>query len=382
VLVDATHIDSAEKSTMRRESRNSKRELQGLKILVVEDNAINQQVAEGLLGAQGASVSIAADGRQGVNAIAAAKEQYDIVLMDIQMPVMDGYEATRVIREQLGLEQLPIIGLTANAMASDREKCLAAGMNEHVGKPFDLAQLVSMVIRLTGHRPTSDTSSIMDSSEDVTLKSEALPDAFSAISDQIDVPTALRRMGGMTSLYSRSARDLLQALPTLVPQLTEALRKGETKSGATLLHTFKGTTATLGLNALSAELGHLEDLCNSESRIPKWEVQLNSLSVLVKSGQTALEEAMEILERSVPAASLKTSSNDYDARQISAQIRRLVPLLDAKDMTALEVYAEAREELEALPAELFDRLDNAMQGLEFEDALKVCQEIVGEQNEE
>jgi CheY-like chemotaxis protein len=374
--MDVTRIDSGEKATLRRENRSSKRELLGLKILVVEDNAINQQVAEGLLGAQGALVAIAADGRQGVNAIASAREQYDIVLMDIQMPVMDGYEATRVIREQLGLKELPIIGLTANAMASDREKCLAAGMNEHVGKPFDLAQLVSMVIRLTGYRPVSEASPILDSSEDVTVKCEALPDAFSAISDQIDVTAALQRMGGMHSLYARSAKDLLQVLPAVVPQLTEFLIKGDKKSAATLLHTFKGTTATLGLNALSAELGLLESLCTSQSNITKWEVQLNPLSAQVKSGHVALTKALEILASSGPAGSLKTSSSDFNVGQIGVHIQRLLPLLKAKNMTALEVFAEVHDELETLPSELFERLENAMQGLEFEEAELACSSIL------
>jgi CheY-like chemotaxis protein len=129
------------------------RRLEGIRILVVEDNAINQQVAEELLTGQGAMVSIAADGRKGVNAIASARVQYDIVMMDVQMPVMDGYEATLAIREKLGLTGLPIVGLTANAMASDRELCLQAGMNEHMSKPFELAHMVETILRLVDRTP-------------------------------------------------------------------------------------------------------------------------------------------------------------------------------------------------------------------------------------
>jgi len=132
-------------------SATPQRALVGMRLLVVEDNLINQQVAEELLAAQGAVVSLAANGQLGVEAVQAADPPFDAVLMDLQMPVMDGYAATDVIRNTLGLKDLPIIGLTANAMASDREACLQAGMNEHVGKPFSLAQLVSMLVRLTGH---------------------------------------------------------------------------------------------------------------------------------------------------------------------------------------------------------------------------------------
>jgi len=134
----------------------SQRALVGMRILVVEDNLINQQVAEELLVAQGAFVALAANGQLGLEAVLAAQPQFDAVLMDIQMPVMDGYTATAAIRKTAGLQDLPIIGLTANAMASDRAACLQAGMNEHVGKPFSLPQLVSLLLRLTGRPAAPD----------------------------------------------------------------------------------------------------------------------------------------------------------------------------------------------------------------------------------
>jgi CheY-like chemotaxis protein len=124
--------------------------LQGLRLLVVEDNKINQLVAKGLLTQEGADVTLAPDGQLGVAAVAAAQPAFDAVLMDVQMPVMDGYEATRAIRQELGLTTLPIIAMTANAMASDRAACLEAGMDDHVGKPFELDHLVDTLLRLTG----------------------------------------------------------------------------------------------------------------------------------------------------------------------------------------------------------------------------------------
>jgi PAS domain S-box-containing protein len=125
------------------------RRLEGLRLLVVEDNLVNQQVARELLKHEGAMVEIADNGELGVAAVASAAPQFDAVLMDLQMPVMDGYAASRAIRQKLGLTRLPIIAMTANAMASDREACLAAGMNEHVGKPFNLKHLVEVLQRLT-----------------------------------------------------------------------------------------------------------------------------------------------------------------------------------------------------------------------------------------
>jgi PAS domain S-box-containing protein len=121
--------------------------LQGLRILVVEDNKINQMVAKGLLAKEGADITLADNGELGVAAVAAARPPFDVVLMDVQMPVMDGYAATRAIRQELGLTHLPIIAMTANAMASDRATCLDVGMDDHIGKPFDLDNLVTLLLR-------------------------------------------------------------------------------------------------------------------------------------------------------------------------------------------------------------------------------------------
>ena len=122
--------------------------LLGMRLLVVEDNKINQMVAKGLLTKEGAEVTLVDDGQQGVAAVAKVGQSFDAVLMDIQMPVMDGYCATRAIRSELGLATLPIVAMTANAMASDRAACLEAGMDDHVGKPFELDQLVALLQRL------------------------------------------------------------------------------------------------------------------------------------------------------------------------------------------------------------------------------------------
>jgi CheY-like chemotaxis protein len=124
--------------------------LTGLRLLVVEDNKINQMVAKGLLTQEGADVTLADNGQLGVAAVAASETPFDVVLMDVQMPVMDGYAATRMIRQEMGLAALPVIAMTANAMASDRAACLAAGMNDHIGKPFELDQLVAMILRYAG----------------------------------------------------------------------------------------------------------------------------------------------------------------------------------------------------------------------------------------
>ena len=118
-----------------------------MRLLLVEDNATNRLVAKGLLSKEGASIDVAENGALAVEAVRQMNPRYDAVLMDLQMPVMDGLSATQAIRDTLGEHTLPIIAMTANAMAADRDSCLAAGMNDHIGKPFAIAELRDMLLR-------------------------------------------------------------------------------------------------------------------------------------------------------------------------------------------------------------------------------------------
>jgi CheY-like chemotaxis protein len=121
------------------------RRLVGARILLVEDNALNQELAVALLSGAGIEVTLAGDGRQALDRI--ARERFDAVLMDCQMPQMDGYEATRLLRLQPLLQELPIIAMTANVMSGDRERAIAAGMNDHVAKPINVDDLFATLAR-------------------------------------------------------------------------------------------------------------------------------------------------------------------------------------------------------------------------------------------
>ncbi|KRA16326.1 PAS domain S-box protein [Lysobacter sp. Root604] len=133
----------------------SRNRLAGMSLLVVEDNPTNQQVVTDLLESEGARVAVAGGGAKALQMLVGQAGQYHVVLMDIQMPDMDGYTATRRIRGNLGLTRLPIIAMTANVLPSDREACLAAGMNDHLGKPFDLDTLVERLLHWTARGATT-----------------------------------------------------------------------------------------------------------------------------------------------------------------------------------------------------------------------------------
>jgi PAS domain S-box-containing protein len=135
--------------------------LAGMRLLLVEDNLNNQQVARELLQDEGAFVQIANNGQEGLDALVSATQPFDVVLMDLQMPVMDGFTAARSIRQDLQMHTLPIVAMTANAMATDRDECLVAGMNDHAGKPFDLNHLVRVLRKQAGRTESVDAPALM-----------------------------------------------------------------------------------------------------------------------------------------------------------------------------------------------------------------------------
>jgi signal transduction histidine kinase/DNA-binding response OmpR family regulator/HPt (histidine-containing phosphotransfer) domain-containing protein len=253
--VARAYTGGASASKVAPQSASSQRRLEGMRLLVVEDNLLNQQVAEELLSNEGALVSLAANGQLGVDAVGAATEQFDAVLMDIQMPVLDGYGATRLIREQLGLTALPVIALSANALPQDRSDSLAAGMTEHVGKPFDIAKLTDVLVRLTGWTtrvPAGSTASEPGAAPPIERPK------IEKYSDAIDVAGALAWVGDDIQMYRRFLTSFLEDVSGNADQLQNHLQRGEEKDAARVLHTLKGLSRTVGALELSSFAANAE----------------------------------------------------------------------------------------------------------------------------
>jgi PAS domain S-box-containing protein len=362
-------------------AQSSSRRLNGMRILVVEDNQINQQVAEELLVSEGALVSLAANGKLGVEAVLFSTPPFDAVLMDIQMPVMDGYAATKSIREDLGLLHLPIIAMTANAMASDREECLARGMNDHVGKPFDLTHLVDTLLKVTGYVTKGSQETLQPANEDVTPVSSG-----GGSGKGIDIAGALARMSGLKSLYVRSAADFLKVLPTLADEF-KLLVPGDWKTAAMQMHTLKGNAALLGSIELSKVAALLEALCKTGQGEAPLDVEaqvgrlLPALENAISQTEQGLLDVVRQLQSEISASSNGsaklggpgTSNRPLDresAIAIQRHLQDINVLLTQGDLTALKQFAELRDTYGEKMSDRLAPLEEALQSLDLEAALQ------------
>ncbi|MDO8699613.1 MAG: response regulator [Rhodoferax sp.] len=368
MLLDAVADATSDGAKLRQVAfvRSSRRQLAGMRILVVEDNLINQQVADELLSAEGAIVSLAANGQLGVDAVKAAAPQFDVVLMDVQMPVLDGYQATGIIRNELGLDALPIIAMTANAMASDRDACLAAGMNEHVGKPFDIGKLVSLLIRMTEFKASADDMSGQSSEGSMDRQLDDFPG--------LDLKTALSRMSGMRSLYVRTARYFTKTLDTIIPALRENLQAGQVQKGLMVLHSLKGNAGTLGAIALAKESARLELMLKTGGEPRQLDSALDDLAALAEDTQQMINRAVTLLDQ--PEGAVHSNGVVFNSEIALAALTQLDTLLIASDMQALEKFAEVRSALAALPELLCDQLEDALHRLDLTKAHHLCSQAI------
>ena len=278
MLAEAANNARQGRSSLRMAQRPKvlrKTRLDGMRILLVEDNPLNQLVAPELLRAEGALVSVADNGQLGVAAIATAGEPFDAVLMDMQMPVMDGCTATRNIRKELGNTTLPVIAMTANTMQSDREACLAAGMNDHVGKPFDINYLINVLRRHTGRMSAQELR--VEPAANILLPSSE---------EALGLEAAIKGLAGDRNLYAQLLHVYLQDLRLLPAQLARHLNTGQREDALRMVHTLKGTSATVGARAFSAqallleqEIRHPESDLISLNKLPEFMNELHRTEI-------------------------------------------------------------------------------------------------------
>jgi signal transduction histidine kinase/CheY-like chemotaxis protein/purine-cytosine permease-like protein len=259
----------------------SEQEIEGLdkiknaKILLVDDNEINQEVANEILEQAGFSVTIASDGQEAVDKV--TQEEFDCVLMDIQMPVMDGYEATRYIRKDDRFTFLPIIAMTANAMQGDREKCVAAGMNDHVAKPINPNELFSTLTQWISVREGMGQEAGTSPETIPSTSEQSLPDL-----PGIDTKAGLARVNGNEQLYRKLLSNFYQTNKNTKSAIEMAFKDGDIELAKRLVHTVKGVSSTIGIDALAKVSQPLEtELHNGNENIEEklWNIFWESLDL-------------------------------------------------------------------------------------------------------
>ncbi len=347
------------------------RRLEGMRVLVAEDNANNQQVARELLEDEGALVQIAADGQAAVDALAAPGQSFDVVLMDVQMPVMDGYTATVRIR-QLGMKDLPIIAMTANAMASDRAACLAAGMNDHVGKPFDLSNLVAVLLRHTGRAGAP---------ADAKPAGSALPVELLEAADRrgIALAAAVNRLGGNSRLYLRALHTFARDLPALPGQLSRLLQQGLLTESGNLMHTTKGLAATLGLRQMASLTAEIEGALHAADAATPLDDLAATFGSTVATTMQDIAHVAGVFDQCLPVAipspdALDSGASDAidDLPALRRSLDELTVLLRGGDMRAVAVFEQLQRAHPASIGGAMKALVEAMARLDFDLAAEHC----------
>ncbi|MEK9627693.1 MAG: response regulator [Nitrospinota bacterium] len=226
-------------------------EIKGSYVLLVEDNEINQEVALEVLEQAGLAVTVVNNGKEAVDAL--SNEDYDCVLMDLQMPVMDGFEATKIIRENKKHKSLPVIAMTANAMSGDKEKCLKAGMNDHVSKPIDTKQLFTALNRWI--KPGKRKAPAPKPKEpEKKPEGEDFPDL-----PGFDVKKGLEILGGNKALYKTLLIKLYEDFSDSAERVKSMLDKDDVENAGILVHTVKGVGSNLGALELSKAAAKFEE---------------------------------------------------------------------------------------------------------------------------
>ncbi|KQP22478.1 PAS domain S-box protein [Pseudorhodoferax sp. Leaf267] len=330
--------------------------LRGARLLLAEDNEINQQIAVELLEGAGASVVIANDGRQAVD-MASDGSTYDAVLMDLQMPVLDGIEATRAIRADTRLADLPIIAMTAHAMAEERERCLAVGMVDHITKPLDPQAMFDTLARWVRTRSAAPTAGAPPRAAPAAAP-EAMP--LPAVPG-LDAAAGLLRVGGNRALYLRLLRQFADKQADADQRIAAALAAGDSATAERIAHTVRGVAGNIGLAAVQRSAATLEQAIGSNGDAgPPAAAFGADLAQAIADLRRAL--ARDDVAETTPAA--------QDLASAAAHATRLAQLLAASDGEAGDHFSAHRAALrQMLGASATARIESALGEYEFEQAL-------------
>ena len=314
-------VTGQSRKTQRQSSyRDDERALRGAWLLLVEDNEVNQEVAQHILNDAGIRVDIAGNG-----AIALAKIEenaYDGVLMDCQMPVMDGYQATRKLRQDPRYSDLPVIAMTANAMVGDKEKCLDAGMNDFIAKPIDVAQLFGTLARWIAPAAPQEMTVLV-----------AQPEAELPVVAGLKMAEAMRRVGGNATLMRKLLDRFVETQFDAMQRIVAAIENNQLETAIREAHTLKGLAGNIGAGGLADSAARVEHLLSlgSHDGLPQALAACTlALDELVPKIVLAMQSRSNVPEPGNAVAA------PVDRAYLEAGLRELSQLLQQDDAQAVK----------------------------------------------
>ncbi len=325
--------------------------LQGMRVLLAEDNELNQELALEIMADAGISAELARNGEEAV--VAARDGAFDAVLMDIQMPVMDGFEATRRLRADTRCQDLPIIAMTANAMQRDREACLEAGMTDFLSKPIDARALLSCLAKYHD-APASAASPQGRPSEAPAVADLKLPG--------LEFADAVRRIGGRRETLTRLLRKFAAEQAATLAAIDVSVQAGDGDGGARLAHSMKGLAANLGCSELAAVLQDLERALGAG-------LGGDQVQQLQARAVAAFDQVVESVAR-LPADSEAASTPDLGVELNPGDLDAFAADIEKANFGALNRFKTLEGSLRRHPqlAGLLDGLADALQRFDFEAA--------------
>ncbi|MEZ9595039.1 PAS domain S-box protein [Shewanella sp. 10N.261.52.F9] len=302
-------------------------QLKGKRVLLVEDNDMNQEVASEFLEQVGIVLSIAENGQVALEKL--ALQSFDLVLMDCQMPVMDGYQATQALRKIPNLSDLPVIAMTANAMAGDREMCLRAGMNDHIAKPIEISLLYTTLLHYLSDDKSAETTleiAEQEPTEDVN---------FWPTHQAIDVDKGLQLVQNSVRLYRRIFERFHSGQQDIVAQIKHALSQEQVDDAIRYAHTLKGVSGNL-YSAQLAELARQIESKLIESATADVSAELTELSALIESVCKAIEDWSALLNQDMGVAVSASSEALMSESELAEAVASLLQMLEDADADAVD----------------------------------------------
>jgi two-component system sensor histidine kinase/response regulator len=342
------------------------KKIRGAKVLLAEDNEINQQVAEEILQQAGLVVRIANNGKEAVEMVKA--ENFDAVLMDIQMPVMGGFEATREIRGDVRFKDLPIIAMTAHAMAGDREKSIEVGMNDHVTKPIDPDQLMQALVTAIEPGYREPVEGICELSSESKDKIDLLPAELPGIS----IPSGLSRVSGNKQLYTKLLCKFKEGQQNAGDQIKAALQDGDVDTAARLAHTVKGVSGNLGADNLYKAAAELETAVKEGKALDLILAKFDAQLRLVMDGIREVEEGLTALQK-FEDSGVEVRVDKEVVKTLLQEMARLLETDLTEAMNRLE--ALGRQLVNSAVHEEFKKLEKQVESFDTDAALKIVDDI-------